>query len=140
MPRIAAAFWLFGILCVIAGMALGMHMGESRDFTLAPVHAHINLLGWASMMIYGLYYRAVPAAATGALPVIHFVVNVISVLVSMPLLVVLLLDQATNKPHFGLDVKTTGMILGPFEAGILLSMLIFAFIVWFRTGKSPAAA
>ena len=33
-------------------------MGMNNDFTLAPAHAHNNLLGWVSMAIYGLYFRA----------------------------------------------------------------------------------
>jgi len=41
-------------------MSLGMAMGITQDFSLTPVHAHINLLGWVSMMLYGLYYRAAP--------------------------------------------------------------------------------
>ena len=39
------------------GMALGIGMGLSQDFSLTPAHAHLNLLGWVSMMLYGLYYR-----------------------------------------------------------------------------------
>ena len=41
----------------LGGMSLGIVMGATHDFTLAPVHAHLNLLGWVSMMLYGLYYR-----------------------------------------------------------------------------------
>ena len=37
---------------------LGIVMGMQHDFTLAPAHAHLNLLGWVSMAIYGLYHRA----------------------------------------------------------------------------------
>jgi hypothetical protein len=42
------------------GMALGIHMGIAQDFTLAPAHAHTNLLGWVTMMLYGLYHRGAP--------------------------------------------------------------------------------
>jgi len=35
---------------LVIGILLGIHMGKSHDHTLAPVHAHINLLGWASMV------------------------------------------------------------------------------------------
>lgn len=41
----------------LVGMSLGIHMGMTQDFTLAPVHAHLNLLGWVTMLLYGLYYR-----------------------------------------------------------------------------------
>src|ERR1700692_2116266 len=47
-----------GIVAGIAGMVLGIVMGISGDFTLAPAHAHINLVGWASLSLFGLAYRA----------------------------------------------------------------------------------
>lgn len=39
-------------------MCLGFYMGIIHDFTLAPVHAHMNLLGWVSLFLLGLYYHA----------------------------------------------------------------------------------
>ncbi|NJM84599.1 MAG: hypothetical protein HC844_21115 [Tabrizicola sp.] len=48
-------------LAGIAGIVLGIHMGIGQDFTLAPAHAHLNLLGWVTMSIYGLYHRATMA-------------------------------------------------------------------------------
>jgi hypothetical protein len=47
-----------GIVAAIAGMGLGIVMGISEDFTLAPAHAHVNLVGWASLSLFGLAYRA----------------------------------------------------------------------------------
>jgi hypothetical protein len=38
-------------------MSLGILMGITHDFSLTPVHAHLNLLGWVTMALYGLYYR-----------------------------------------------------------------------------------
>lgn len=51
-----------GVIAGLAGMALGIAMGVGNDFTLRSVHAHVNLLGWASMFLFGLFYRAVPQA------------------------------------------------------------------------------
>jgi hypothetical protein len=45
-------------LAALGGMALGILMGISQDFTLAPAHAHLNLLGWVTLALYGLYHRA----------------------------------------------------------------------------------
>jgi hypothetical protein len=52
--------FIAGAAAGVTGMALGIAMGLSHDFSLTPVHAHVNLLGWASMMLYGLYYRGLP--------------------------------------------------------------------------------
>jgi hypothetical protein len=44
-------------LAALSGMILGITMGISQDFTLSPAHAHLNLLGWVTMALYGLYHR-----------------------------------------------------------------------------------
>jgi hypothetical protein len=140
MKRISDRFMQLSVLFAITGMSLGIFMGMKENFTLAAVHAHINLLGWVSMMLYGLFYRVVPRAATGVLPTVHFLVNVISVLVSMPLLTMLLLAQSTNKPVLGMGLPQIGAILGPAELGMWLSMLIFVIIVWKATWKAEPTA
>ena len=45
-------------LYALAGMALGIHMAASHDHSQMPTHAHLILLGWVSMALYGLFYRA----------------------------------------------------------------------------------
>lgn len=50
------------VTAAILGMAMGIVMGASQDFTLAPAHAHLNLLGWVTMALMGLYYRSSPVA------------------------------------------------------------------------------
>src|SRR5688500_4672070 len=55
--RIAYFCFVVATFAALTGMGLGMHMGMSQDFALVPVHAHLNLLGWVTMALYGLYYR-----------------------------------------------------------------------------------
>lgn len=49
--------FVVGGLAALLGMSLGIVMAVSHDFSLTPVHAHLNLLGWVTMALYGLYYR-----------------------------------------------------------------------------------
>ena len=72
MPRVSRAFFTLAVLCGLSGMLLGMHMGASQDFTMHPVHAHINLVGWATLALMGGYY-ALDRAAVGKLSWINFV-------------------------------------------------------------------
>lgn len=51
----------------LTGMALGIFMGIRQDFALAPAHAHFNLLGFVTLFLSALYYRAFPEAATSRL-------------------------------------------------------------------------
>ncbi len=53
--------FITGAAAALGGMGLGIAMGIGHDFTLTPVHAHLNLLGWVTMALYGLYYRGAPA-------------------------------------------------------------------------------
>jgi hypothetical protein len=62
MPRVSAAFFAVGVVYLLLGMAWGMHMGEAEDFTMMPAHAHLNLLGWVTMAIYGTFYALTHAS------------------------------------------------------------------------------
>jgi hypothetical protein len=52
---------------LLVGMLAGIAMGIEQNFTLAPAHAHLNLIGGVLLFLFGLYYRLVPAAGTTAL-------------------------------------------------------------------------
>jgi hypothetical protein len=56
-----------GALVLVVGMLAGIVMGIQQDFTLAPAHAHLNLVGGVLLFLFGLYYRLVPAAGTTTL-------------------------------------------------------------------------
>jgi hypothetical protein len=55
--RIHSFCFLTSALAALTGMSLGIYMGINKDFALAPAHAHLNLLGWVTMALYGLYHR-----------------------------------------------------------------------------------
>jgi hypothetical protein len=55
MHALSNRFMLFAIAAGVGGMTLGFGMGVTQDFRLAPAHAHMNLLGWVSMFLYGLF-------------------------------------------------------------------------------------
>jgi hypothetical protein len=54
-------------LLLLIGMLAGIAMGIQQDFTLAPAHAHLNLVGGVLLFVFGLYYRLVPAAGSTSL-------------------------------------------------------------------------
>ena len=69
-----------GIAAGVIGMLFGIGMGIKQDFTLSPVHAHLNLVGWVSLVLFGLCYRAGVARRDGW-AVAHFWVATASVIV-----------------------------------------------------------
>lgn len=122
-------FLRLGALSALVGMSLGVWMGANEDFVLRPVHAHINLLGFASMMLFGLFYRAFPGAGQGWLPITHFALSVLGFLILMPSLALLLLARPVFMP---------GMIAS--EIMLVASMLLFVVIVFRATLTKPAVA
>ncbi len=55
------------VALLLVGMVGGMVMGAQHDFTLAPAHAHLNLIGGVLLFLFGLYYRVIPAVGASRL-------------------------------------------------------------------------
>lgn len=55
------------VIFLLAGITWGMIMGISQDHSAFPAHAHLNLLGWVSLFLMGLYYRLHPEIEAGRL-------------------------------------------------------------------------
>lgn len=60
MSKLPLLFLSTAAACLLAGVGLGIAMGITHDFSLSPVHAHLNLLGWTSLALIGLTLRAYP--------------------------------------------------------------------------------
>src|SRR5262245_12072084 len=56
MPRVALWFFAMAPIYVLIGMGFGIMMGATGDFTLGPAHAHLILIGWVTMALYGTFY------------------------------------------------------------------------------------
>ena len=128
---LAYRFFIVGILYALVGMGLGTYMGMAQDFLFAPVHAHINLVGWATHFLFGLYYRAEPTNANGALPEVHFWCAVVGGI----LLPVGIIGAVTGN-------ETVDLAVIPGTLLTLLSMVLFLFVVirgW-RQSAAPASA
>jgi FtsH-binding integral membrane protein len=48
------------MLLLLAGMAWGLQMAISQDHSAFPAHAHLNLLGFVALFLFGIYYRLHP--------------------------------------------------------------------------------
>jgi hypothetical protein len=49
-------------LTALIGVSLGIYMGIFQDHQLAPVHVHLNLIGWVSLFLFGMFYKSHTAA------------------------------------------------------------------------------
>lgn len=101
--NISRSFMVMGAVYLVVGILFGMYMGGSGDHSLAPVHAHINLLGFTLMTVFGIGYRLVPGLAEGSLPKVHFWLHQVGVLLLMLGLFLLMtgrVAEATIGPAF----------------------------------------
>jgi hypothetical protein len=98
MTRISDYFLRVAALAGLIGMLMGMTMGITQDFSVAPAHAHLNLLGWASMAIYALFYRSFPKACSGLLPKLHFFLAVPALFIMIPGVVMINLGYEFAEP------------------------------------------
>ncbi len=116
MRDIAFVFFLAAVLCVTGGMIWGLQMAASNDHSMVGAHAHLNLVGWATMALFGLYYRVTPQAAEGWLPRVHAGLAIPGVAIMVP----------------GIALATTGGSPAVAIAGSFLtfgSMAVFLFTV-----------
>ena len=112
-------YWFVGLATLFAvfGMAWGVQMSIVQDHTMAPAHAHNNLIGFVTMMVYGFYYRLVPGAADKMLARVHFWVALIGALTFGPGIAMTLVGGSEMLVQI-----STLFVLG--------AMLIFAWTVW----------
>lgn len=129
----SSVFLRMSVLFVVLGVSLGYWMGMTHNFIVSPVHAHINLLGWVSMFLYGLFYRAFPHAAQGWLAKAHLTLAA----VGLPLMMIGLTIQLLQVQSL-MGAVPPLMISGP--TMVVLGMAVFAVIVFRATGGKATAA
>ena len=122
--RLARLWILIAAIYLIVGVSFGIGMAAMQKFQFAPVHAHINLLGWATMGITGLIYARFPQAAASRLGVIHFwVFNVLT-----PVLLAGLVFMFAGHPEM-----EPLMVVG--SLGVLASLVVFVVNLFLNTGR-----
>jgi peptidoglycan biosynthesis protein MviN/MurJ (putative lipid II flippase) len=107
------------VLFALIGIILGVYMASSHNHTLGQAHAHINLIGWVSLFLIGLFYERRPQfdkSAGARWQVIIYTIGAVMLNASMA---ALLLGNAGAEPG-----AAAGSIL------VLGSMLWFGWLVF----------
>lgn len=110
------------VLLLLIGICFGMRMGMAQDFTYAPAHAHLNLVGGVLMFLAGLFYNTQPPVSARAMGV-HYVVQLAGA-VLLPIGIVGSIDHAA----------WSGPVVG---TGALLTLLAMVIFTW-RVFRTPA--
>lgn len=107
---------------LVLGLGLGLAMGISGDFSLMSVHAHMSLLGWATMAITGIIYLLIPGCTRSRLAGFHFWGHNLGLPVMMVSLALKDSGQAVTEP-----------LIGASSSLVFASLVLFTFNL-FRNG------
>jgi len=118
-----ARLWIrIAVIYLMVGVGMGMYMGATQAFQYAPVHAHVQLLGWASMALVGLIYDRFPKAGGSRLGLAHFWLHNLALPVAMVALFLLMGGNMAVKPILTLGEIGTALGLGLFTVNVQLSL------------------
>ena len=107
------------VFFVIIGMIMGVYMAASHNHTLGQAHAHINLIGWVSLFLIGLFYERRPQLDKSAGARWQVIIYTIGAVVLNASLAALLLGNAGAEPG-----AAAGSIV------VLVSMIWFGWLVF----------
>ena len=114
------------VVYLVIGLTLGVGMGMSHNFMFRSVHAHINLIGWASMALAALVFHVFPETARTRLATIWFWTYNIAIPVGLGGLALVMSGYKWAEP---------ALIAG--QMGIWASGLIFAInVFWALRSKN----
>lgn len=115
-------FIKIAVVYLVIGGILGLVMGISGKFTMAPVHAHVLLAGWLSLAMAGVIYHLYPPAGLTALAKAHFWLHNAGLPVFMVGLAFLLSGEGAFMPLVagGASTVLAGLVL--FAANVLLNV------------------
>jgi len=119
--RASSISYPVAILSVAVGMLWGIHMAITRDHSAMPAHAHLNLLGWVSLFLFGLFYQAHPAIDRGGLARIQVIIWIVGTVI---------LTIGVALVHSGRESGEPVAAIGSFI--VLGAMLLFGWIVMRR--------
>jgi hypothetical protein len=112
------------VVILLVGMLAGIAMGIQQDFTLAPAHAHLNLVGGVLLFLFGLYYRLVPTAGNSPLATLQGWLHIAGAILFPAGVAIVVL-------------KGTSFIAAPIVGSLIVvaAMALFTVIV-FRTSRA----
>jgi len=125
--KASSASFQIAILFVLAGMLWGIQMAISNDHSAFPAHAHLNLLGWVSLFLFGIYYRLHPEVDSS---------RTASVQVGIWSVGTLIMAIGVGLVHTGHEAGDPIAAIGSLV--ILAGMVLFAWIV-FRAERASVS-
>lgn len=104
---------------LIVGMLIGIIMAASGNHSVYPAHAHLNLLGWVSLFLIGIYYRLNPALDTSKVALVNVIIWICGTIILTCGVAAIYLGRPDLEP-----VAIAGSLT------VLADMLLFTYLVF----------
>ena len=118
-----AQIWLkIAVVYLLAGVTFGIIIGLTHQFQLAPVHAHANLLGWASLALAGVIYWLSPRAGGHWLGLAHFWLHNLGLPVFVVGLFFLYSGHAAAEPVVGVGAIVALLGIACFAVNLFINL------------------
>ena len=124
--KASSASFQMAILFVIIGMIWGIQMAIFNNHSAFPAHAHLNLLGWVSLFLFGIYYRLNPSLDRSRAALVQVGIWSVGTIVMTAGVGLIFTGHEAGEPIAG---------VGAFI--VFAGMLLFGWLV-FRTERVPA--
>ena len=125
--RASKLCFLTAVLAAIAGMLWGLDMAISENHAAMPAHAHLNLLGWVSLFLFGIFYRLHPSLDATKVALAQVWVWIVGTIVMAVGIGLVSTGTTSAEP-----IAAVGSLI------VLADMLLFAWLVY--RGESTAAS
>ncbi len=119
IPVLAERYFKVAIVFLLLGLLVGLHMSISNNHSAHAAHAHINLVGWVTSALFGVYYALHPVKADTRLATAQFWIYVAGCVVMLPMLYFLVTGNESVEP-----LVAAGSML------VFLGILLFAVVVF----------
>ena len=108
----------------ILGILMGIAMAAANDHSVMPAHAHLNLVGWVSLFLIGIFYRFHPALDASRVALVQVWIWIGGTIILTVGVAAIYLGHTEYEP-----VAIAGSLI------VFAAMLVFGFLV-FRPERS----
>jgi peptidoglycan/LPS O-acetylase OafA/YrhL len=109
-------------------MAWGIEMAISQDHSAMPAHAHLNLLGWVSLFLFGIFYHLHPEIDRSRIALVQASAWIVGTVI-----LVIGVGLVHTGHESGDPIAAVGSLI------VLLGMLMFGWFVIGRQRRGQAA-
>ena len=113
--------FLAAVIAAVTGMAWGLIMGISENHVTMPAHAHLNLLGWVSLFLIGIFYHLHPVLDQSRIALVQVCVWIAGTVILTLGVAMLMSGIAVGNPF-----AAVGSLI------VLAAMILFGWLVFQR--------